>query len=142
MRIVVIDGQGGRMGRAVIDALRAAGIAAEITAVGTNSAATSCMMGGRPDACATGENAVVVGARDADFIVGPIGIVIADSLHGEISPTMATAVGQSRAHKILLPVSRCQTTVVGVRESSFGDLVAQVPGMITGMHNEKPAALA
>ncbi len=131
MKIVVIDGQGGRMGLAVIEGLKAAGVKAEIIAVGTNSAATVTMMSGKADAGATGENAVIVNAREADYIIGPIGIVVADSLHGEISPRMAVAVGQSKARKILLPMSRCNTCVVGVQEMPFGELtrlaVSQIP---------------
>ena len=127
MKIVVIDGQGGKMGRAVIDEIKAGGVAAEIIAVGTNSAATSAMLGGKPDAGATGENAVIVNCRDADYIIGPIGIIVADALHGEISPGMAVAIGQSRAKKILLPVSRCNTCVLGVQPMPLGELVKLIP---------------
>lgn len=123
MKIVVIDGQGGRMGRAIIEALKAAKLEAEIIAVGTNSVATATMVAGKADAGATGENALVVNCRDADYIIGPLGIVIADALHGEISPRMATAVGQSKAKKILLPVSRCNTSIVGSGEMPFAELV-------------------
>lgn len=135
MKIVVIDGQGGRMGREIIAAIREASIDAEIIAVGTNSAAASCMMSARPTAGATGENAVIVNARNADFIVGPIGAIVADSLHGEISPAMALAVAQSRAHKILLPISRCSVTIVGTRDSSLSDLVAMIPAEIMRAQN-------
>ncbi len=131
MKIVVIDGQGGRMGLAIIEGLKAAGVKAEIIAVGTNSAATVTMMSGKADAGATGENAVIVNARDADYIIGPIGIVVADSLHGEISPQMAVAVGQSKARKILLPMSRCNTCIAGVQDMPFGEMirlaVSQIP---------------
>lgn len=132
MKIVVIDGQGGRMGRAIIEELKAAKIEAEIIAVGTNSAATVTMMGGKVDAGATGENALLVNCRDADYIIGPIGIVIADSLHGEISPRMAVAVGQSSARKILIPVSRCNTCIVGIREIPLADLVKLAINQIVG----------
>lgn len=132
MKIVVIDGQGGRMGRAVIEELKARKVEAEIIAVGTNSAATVTMMGGKADAGATGENAVLVGCRGADYIIGPIGIVIADSLHGEISPGMAVAVGQSPARKILLPVSRCNTCVAGVSDAPLAEFVKQAVDQITG----------
>lgn len=130
MKIVVIDGQGGRMGRAIIEALKSSGAEAEIVAVGTNSAATSTMMSGKADAGATGENAVIVNCRDADYIIGPIGILVADALHGEISPAMSVAVGQSRGKKILLPVSRCNTYVVGVQEMPLGEMVKQIVGQI------------
>lgn len=130
MKIVVIDGQGGRMGRAIIERLKTAVAGAEIVAVGTNSSATEFMLGGKPDTGATGENAVIVNCRDADYIVGPIGIIVADALHGEISPPMAVAVGQSKAKKILLPVSRCNTCVLGVQEVPLGELVKLIPGEI------------
>lgn len=124
MKIVVIDGQGGRMGRAIIDLLKGRADA-EVFAVGTNSAATSTMISGNTGTVvgATGENAVIVNCRDADYIIGPIGIIVADALHGEVSPPMAAAVGQSRAKKILLPVSRCNTVVLGTRELPMGELV-------------------
>ncbi|NLW55521.1 MAG: DUF3842 family protein [Firmicutes bacterium] len=134
LKIVVIDGQGGRMGRTIIEELRAAQIEAEIIAVGTNSAATATMVGGKADAGATGENALIVNCRDADYIIGPLGIVIADSLHGEISPRMAMAVGQSRARKILLPVSRCNTYVVGTQEMPFAELVKQAVRQIVSRY--------
>lgn len=130
MKIVVIDGQGGRMGRAVIDTLKAMNISAEIVAVGTNSSATEAMLSGKPGAAATGENAVIVNSRDADYIIGPIGIVIADALHGEISPGMAVAVGRSSAKKILLPASRCNTAVLGVQELPLGELVKLIKNEI------------
>ena len=130
LKIVVIDGQGGRMGRAIIDELKARCAEAEIVAVGTNSAATAAMLGGKPDAGATGENAVVVNARDADYIIGPIGVIVADALHGEISPAMAVAIGQSRAKKILLPVSRCNTHIIGTRELPLGELVGMIAAQI------------
>jgi hypothetical protein len=123
MKVVVIDGQGGKMGAAVISELVGKLPSAEIIAVGTNSIATSAMLSAKPTAAATGENAVIVNCRDADFIIGPIGIVVADSLHGEISPAMSAAVGQSRAKKILIPVSRCNTYVVGVAEYSLSDYI-------------------
>lgn len=126
MKIVVMDGQGGRIGRAAIEMLRSSKLQAEIIAVGTNGTATATMMNAKPDAGATGENAVIVNCRDADYIIGPIGILVADALHGEISPAMAVAVGQSKAQKILLPVSRCSTSVIGVRDLAPGEMIKLV----------------
>lgn len=123
MKILVIDGQGGRMGQAVIEELKKIDFPAEIFALGTNSAATVRMMSAKADAGATGENALLVNCRDADYIIGPMGIIIADALHGEISPAMAVAVAQSKAQKILLPVSRCNTIMIGVKESSLSEMV-------------------
>lgn len=113
MNILVIDGQGGRIGREVIERIKAEQLPCEITAVGTNSVATSSMLKGGADQAATGENAVRVNARRADIIIGPIAIVIADSLLGEITPDMAVAVGRSRAKKLLIPAGHCSNLVVG-----------------------------
>lgn len=127
MKIVVIDGQGGKMGRLIIEEIRTKCTAAEIIAVGTNSIATSSMLNAKPGAGATGENAVIANCRNADYIIGPIGIVIADALHGEISPAMAAAVGQSPAKKILLPVSRCNTVIAGARDMPLPELIRLIP---------------
>ena len=123
MRIVVIDGQGGKIGKAVIEQIRLSGKQCQITAIGTNSLATSAMLKAGADIGATGENPVVIASRDADVIVGPIGIIAADSMLGEITPRMAEAVGQSRARKILVPVNKC-FEVAGVQEMSLSDYVA------------------
>ena len=114
MNVLVIDGQGGGLGRQLVAAISAACPEARLTAVGTNSLATSAMLKAGTVRAATGENAVVVNCRTADVIVGPIGIVIADALLGEITPSMAAAVGQSAAIRVLLPVNRCATQVAGV----------------------------
>ena len=114
MRVLVIDGQGGGLGRQLVTAITALCPEAELTAVGTNSLATSAMLKAGTVRAATGENAVVVNCRIADIIVGPIGIVMADALLGEITPAMAQAVAQSDARRILIPANRCDTLVVGV----------------------------
>ena len=95
MRVVVMDGQGGRMGRLVVEKIRAEGLPCEIVAVGTNAIATAEMLKAGADAGATGENPVIVACRRADVIVGPIGILAADSMLGEVTPAMALAVAQS-----------------------------------------------
>lgn len=123
MNIVVIDGQGGRLGRMLVEQLKEKLPQAFITAIGTNSIATAAMLKAGADAGATGENPVIVACRNAQLIIGPLGIVIADSLLGEVTPGMAKAVGQSLAHKILIPLNRCNNTVVGVGELSFTDYV-------------------
>lgn len=125
MKIVVIDGQGGRLGKTLVEKLHAEITGAEIYAVGTNSIAASVMNKAGADFSATGENPVVVCCRDADVIVGPVGIVIADSLLGEVTPRMALAVGQSSAEKVLLPVNRCKNHIVGVADLSVSRLVAE-----------------
>ena len=96
---------------------------AELTAVGTNSLAASAMLRAGASRAATGENAVVVNCRRADVIVGPIGIVIADSLLGEITPAMAAAVCQSDATRVLIPINHCDNIVVGVPDQPIGQLV-------------------
>ena len=98
MKITVIDGQGGSIGRAIVENLVSTGYAENIVCIGTNSAATQNMLKGGAKTGATGENPVIVACRDSDFIIGPIGIVMADSMLGEITPRMAEAVGASRAH--------------------------------------------
>ena len=123
MNIMVIDGQGGRMGKSIVEQMKRNCPEDEILAIGTNSIATAAMLKAGADAGATGENPAIVGCRTADLIIGPLGIVIADSLLGEITPAMAAAIGQSRAKKILLPVNRCQHYVVGCRDLPLGELV-------------------
>ena len=123
VHIVVIDAQGGGIGKQLVAAVKRGVPNAVVTAVGTNGAATSAMIKAGADHAATGENAVVVACRRTDVIMGPIGIVIADALLGEITPAMAVAVGQSRAARILIPVERCATTVAGVQDTSTGILV-------------------
>lgn len=123
MRVLVIDGQGGGLGRQLVGAIAAACPEAELLAVGTNSLAASSMLKAGARRAATGENAVVVNCRTADVIVGPIGIVIADSLMGEITPRMATAVCQSSAKRVLVPINHCENYVVGVPEQPIAQLV-------------------
>ena len=116
MKIVVIDGQGGNIGKRVVEEIKANGIQSEVMAIGTNSTATAQMMKGGADIGATGENPVVLASRDADVIIGPIGIIMADSMYGEITQKMAEAVGTSNASNILIPINKC-VTVAGVDES-------------------------
>ncbi|NLX84009.1 MAG: DUF3842 family protein [Synergistaceae bacterium] len=123
MNILIIDAQGGGIGKQLVAAIKQSMPGAVITAVGTNSAATSAMLKAGADHAATGENAVIVGCRKADIIVGPIGIVIADSLLGEVTPAMALAVGQSTAKRILIPVNLCNNIVIGVPELGVGRLI-------------------
>lgn len=125
-KITVIDGQGGRMGRSIIEQLKKQFPEQEILAVGTNTIATAAMLKAGADLGATGENPVIVAARDSDLIIGPIGIVIADSLCGEITPAMAVAVGQSKARQLLMPVNRCNHQVVGCSHLSLNDIISQV----------------
>ena len=123
-KVLVIDGQGGGLGRQLVSALAAACPEAELTAVGTNSLAANAMLKAGASRAATGENAVVVNCRHADSIVGPIGIVMADALLGEITPAMAAAVCQSGARRVLVPINHCENYVVGVPDQPVSQLVA------------------
>ena len=125
MNVLVIDGQGGGLGRQLVAAISAACPEARLTAVGTNSLATSAMLKAGTVRAATGENAVVVNCRTADIIVGPIGIVIADALLGEITPTMAAAVASNDEKLILIPMSKCHATIVGVESRRLGEYIAE-----------------
>jgi len=125
MKIVVIDGQGGSIGRAIVEGLVAKGFAENLLCIGTNATATSNMLKGGAKQGATGENPVIVACRDASYIIGPIGIVMADSMLGEITPNMAIAVGSSNAHKILIPVNKC-VSVTGVRDASLKEYIEEV----------------
>ena len=122
-KISVIDAQGGGIGKQLVAALKQTLPEAQIVAAGTNSAATSAMLKAGADGAATGENAVVVGCRTADVIVGPIGIAIADSMLGEVTPKMALAVAQSRATRILIPFNHCDNIIVGICELNMGMLI-------------------
>ena len=126
MNILVMDAQGGGIGKQVVTAVRTRFPDVTITAVGTNAAATTAMLRAGADEGATGENAAVVCCRRADVIIGPVGIVIADALLGEVTPRMAVAVGQSAAKRILIPVNHCTNFIAGVADLSVRRLVDSV----------------
>lgn len=122
-KVVVIDGQGGRLGKLLIESILKENLACDLYAVGTNSIATGAMLKAGALRGATGENPVLVSVRDADVVIGPIGIISADSLLGEVTPKIAVAVGQSPAVKLLIPVGHCNNLVIGVQDLSMNDLV-------------------
>ncbi len=126
MKILVIDAQGGGIGKQLVSAIKENVPDAVVTAVGTNTTATAAMLKAGADNAATGENAVVVNSRRADVIVGPIGIVIADAMLGEITCRMANAVAQSDAKRILIPINHCDNIVVGVADLNIGKLIQAV----------------
>ena len=126
MNILVMDAQGGGIGKQVVTAVRTRFPDVTITAVGTNAAATTAMLRAGADEGATGENAAVVCCRKADVIIGPVGIVIADAMLGEVTPRIAVAVGQSAAKRILIPVNHCANFIAGVADMSVGRLVDSV----------------
>ena len=123
MRAVVIDGQGGGLGRQIVAAVKDKYKDIEVVAIRTNATATQAMLKAGADVAATGENPLIVNVRNADVIIGPVGIVIADSLFGAITPKMAKAVGQSRARRRLIAVNLCSDSVVGVTNLSISVMV-------------------
>lgn len=137
MLIMIIDAQGGGIGRQLVSAIKQAVPAAQVLAVGTNSAATTAMLRAGADEAATGENAVVVGSRRADIIVGPMGMVIADSLLGEVTPKMAVAVAQSSAARILIPFNLCDNVIVGISDFGTGRLIQEAVSEIIKLADEK-----
>lgn len=126
MNILVIDGQGGQLGGQLIKTISAKFNDVTITAVGTNATATATMLKAGANQAATGENPIIVACKKADVIIGPIGIVIADALFGEITPQMAVAVGQADAVRILLPVNKCDNLVAGVFDVSMTMIIDDV----------------
>lgn len=133
MKIVVIDGQGGKMGKALVEQIKATFPGHTVIAIGTNSIATSAMLKAGADAGATGENPVKVNCASADIIAGPIGITIPNALLGEITPDMALAVSDSSAQKILLPVNKCSHTVVGTKDLPVSEYVKLAIQEIAGL---------
>lgn len=123
MNVVVIDGQGGQLGAQLIKEILAIFSDIDLTAVGTNAVATSSMLKAGAKKAATGENPVIVACRKADVIIGPIGIVIADSMLGEVTENMATAVAKADAVRILIPVNKCENLVAGVSNLNTGTLI-------------------
>lgn len=130
MQILIIDGQGGKIGRAVAEAVLKERPDVRLSVIGTNAIATSNMMRSGVKDAATGENPVAVMAPRADVIIGPVGIVIADSLMGEVTPKMALAVGQSRAKKILIPLNRCDNMVVGIEDIPLAEMIRRTIALI------------
>ena len=130
MNILVIDGMGGGIGRAIIEHIRSEHSDVEITAVGTNSLATSAMLKAGADYGATGENAVVYNCTKADYIIGVIGIMVANSMHGEISPKMAEAISSSSAHKVLIPMDKCGVTVIGMTEKPIQAHISEINNIL------------
>ena len=135
MIIAVIDGQGGRVGALLIEAMRKVGIGEphRILALGANALATSAMLRAGADQGATGANAVLVACRSADLIAGPIGIVMADAMLGEITPAMALAIGRSSATKLLLPMNQCSSIVAGTQQMTLSQLIDSAVSQVQKM---------
>ena len=136
MNILVIDGQGGQLGSQLIKAIQKQFQKATIVAVGTNAIATAAMLKAGAHQASTGENPVLVACRKADVIIGPIGIVIADALFGEVTPKMAVAVGQVDAVRLLLPVNRCDNLVAGVPDLNMTVLIEDVMVKLGGLEKQ------
>ena len=138
IRILVIDGQGGGLGRSIIEQLKQieqTGSGCEIIAAGTNSAATASMLKAGAGVAATGENAIIYNSKRADIIAGALGICFANSMRGEISPAMATAISESEAVKILIPVltAKCNINIMGVTEKTMAQYIAEAVEKIKEM---------
>lgn len=138
MNILVIDGQGGKIGSMVITLLKKVIPELEVIAIGTNSIATSAMLKAGADKGASGENPVVVNAHKADIIIGPLGIAIANSMLGEVTPKMAEAIGNSKAQKLLIPTNNCNNIVLGTESLSINEIVLIAVDRISKIIKEKP----
>ncbi|KPU26874.1 hypothetical protein TR13x_08185 [Caloranaerobacter sp. TR13] len=124
MKIAVVDGQGGGLGKSIVEKVRSEiKDDIEIIALGTNSLATSNMLKAGANAGATGENAVKVMSKKVDIIIGPIAILIANSMMGEITPVMAEAISTSEARKIILPLNRCNVYIAGTQELNINQML-------------------
>ncbi|WP_069650068.1 DUF3842 family protein [Caloranaerobacter ferrireducens] len=124
MKIAVVDGQGGGLGKSIVEKIRSEiKDDIEIIALGTNSLATSNMLKAGANAGATGENAVKVMSQKVDIIIGPIAILIANSMMGEITPVMAEAISTSEARKIILPLNRCNVYIAGTQELNINQML-------------------
>lgn len=136
-RIAVIDGQGGGVGKALVERIRAVlGDGVHVLALGTNASATSLMLKAGADEGATGENAIIVNSSRVDVIAGAAGILAANSMLGELTPGMARAIGESPAEKLLLPLNRCGLHVVGVETPSLSGLLVRAVDDLRGMVGE------
>ena len=123
MKILIIDGQGGRIGRMLVEQLKKTDPTLPLIVIGTNSIATATMLKAGADEGATGENPVIYNSADADIIIGPIGIITANSLLGEITPAMSVAISSSRARKILIPINKCNCIIVGVQNMTLSEYI-------------------
>ena len=121
--VMVVDAQGGGLGKQLITTMRKERLDVHIIAVGTNSTATSAMLKAGADEAATGENAARVASKKADIIIGPIGMVIADAMLGEITPMIAGAIAQADAKRIMIPFNSCDNYIAGVSDFNTGRLI-------------------
>ena len=139
MNIVIIDGQGGQLGAQLVKEITAKFRDITVNAIGTNSVATATMLKAGAQNAATGENPVVVACRKADVILGPIGIVVADSLLGEVTEKMALAVGRADAVRILIPMNRCDNLVAGVPNLNTATLITDAIAKLRSIIDDQNA---
>ena len=137
MKVVIVDGQGGRLGKLLVEGVKSRLPHAQVYAMGTNSIATATMLKAGADFGATGENPVVRAVMDADAVLGPVGIVVAHAILGEVTPAIAEAVGGCRARKYLIPMNSCGVMVAGVKEQNLSVYVAQAIELM--IENQKGA---
>lgn len=123
----MVDGQGGGIGKDIVAKLKKElGDAVEVIALGTNAMATAAMLKAGADHGATGENAIVQTVEDVDLVVGCLGIILAHSMFGELTPKMAEAIAKTKARKLLLPVNRCRVDVVGVERKPLPSMIDRI----------------
>ena len=135
MNIVIIDGQGGQLGAQLVKEILDQFPDVTVTAIGTNAAATASMMKAGAKNAATGENPVTVACRKADVIIGPIGIVIADSLLGEVTEKMALSISRADASRILIPMNKCENLIAGVPNLNTAALIADAVAKLRNIIN-------
>lgn len=138
MKIAVVDGMGGGIGSQVVERLKSLNNNdIEIIALGTNSQATSNMIKSGAQVGATGENAIFWMCKKVDIIIGPLAIIAANSMMGEISPKMSEAIASSTARKLLLPVSKCNIDVIGLDNLQFKTIFNELTETMKKILNEK-----
>jgi hypothetical protein len=137
--VMVVDGQGGGLGKAIIERLRKSNLRVDLIGVGTNSIASSVMLKAGADDVATGENAVIYNAGRADYIIGPIGIISANAMLGEISPNIAAAIASAPALKLLIPLNKCNLYVPGMRDNGLTEKIDDAIARISAEISDLPA---
>ncbi len=134
LRVMVVDGMGGRIGQEIVSRLRTAfGAGVELLAVGTNSAATAAMMKAGANRGATGENAVRITVREADVVIGPLSVLIPDSMMGEVTPLMAESLALSSARKVMLPLTNPRIDLVGITKNPLPHLMDEAIALVASM---------
>ena len=127
IKICVIDGQGGGIGSTIIKKIKEAyEERVEVIALGTNAIATAQMLKARANRGASGENAIVQTVKTVDVIIGPIGIIIAQAMMGEVTPGIAEAISASKATKYLIPLSQENVKIIGVSEMPLPHLIEEL----------------